>query len=127
MSEPSNTTPALVYLFACRACGTRYSYPRADCPNCHSVDIDTIAASGDGSLYSYTVVVRAPSEALRKDVPYTIAIVKTAEGPHLMGRLVNAASDSLSIGMAVRAITPSAEWAEQGIRHVFEPAPGGMA
>ncbi|WP_459618809.1 Zn-ribbon domain-containing OB-fold protein [Bordetella sp. 2513F-2] len=74
-------------------------------------------ASGLGRLYSYSVVHRAPSPAYAEDVPYTIAIVATDEGPHLMTRIVGISPERLEIGMRLRACPGRA-----GLPPVFEPA-----
>ena len=58
--------------------------------------------SGYGTVYSYTVVHRAPTLALRSETPYVIAIVRTAEGPHIMGRLEGTDVNAIRVGMDVR-------------------------
>jgi uncharacterized OB-fold protein len=45
-----------------------------------------------GTVYSFTVVHRAPTEDFA--TPYVLAIVQMDEGWHLMTRLVNAGSDT---------------------------------
>lgn len=86
----------------CECCGTFHFYPLPACPACGATAIAPRAVSGRGTLYSYSVVHRAPSERFRKDVPYTVAIVATAEGPHLMTRLLNIAPQDVRIGMPLR-------------------------
>ena len=86
----------------CEDCGRFHFYPRAVCPNCYGTRIAWTAASGRGEVYSYSVVHRAPGPAFAADIPYVVAIVKTAEGPHLMTRIVNAAPESVTIGQRVK-------------------------
>jgi uncharacterized OB-fold protein len=50
-------------------------------------------------VYSRTEVTRAPSQAWRALVPYTIVIVELDEGPRLMGH----AESGLAIGDRVEA------------------------
>ena len=101
----------------CAACGRFHFYPRPACPFCGSADIAPARASGRGTVYSYSVVHRAPSPAFAADVPYTVAIVATDEGPHLMTRLAGIAPDRVRIGLAVQ-VHPGAP----GQPPQFEPA-----
>jgi uncharacterized OB-fold protein len=86
----------------CAACGRFHFYPKPACPYCGSEDVAPAPAAGTGTVYSYSVVHRAPSSEFAADVPYTVAIVATDEGPHLMTRIVGVASDRIRIGMPVR-------------------------
>ncbi len=80
----------------CTACGRAHWYPRAQCPFCFG-PVQWEPASGDGTVYSYSVMRRA------KPVT-TIAYVTLAEGPTMMTSLVDADPDSLHIGQPVRLI-----------------------
>ena len=61
----------------CSACGKAHWYPRAICPFCASDKIEWRAASGKGTIYTYSVMRRAKE-------PYAIAYVTLAEGPTMM-------------------------------------------
>ena len=58
----------------CTAAAELHHYPRAICPFCFSDKTEWIEASGKGTIYSYSVMRRAP-------VPYAMAYVTLAEGP----------------------------------------------
>jgi uncharacterized OB-fold protein len=84
----------------CVSCEKTHWYPRALCPHCFG-ETRWEEASGQGSIYSYSVMRRA-------DPPYVIAYVTLAEGPTMLTNLVGCEPDSLSIGQAVEiAWTPS--------------------
>lgn len=85
----------------CEDCGKPHLFPRGRCPHCGSARLGWREASGCGEIYSFSVVHRPPTPAFAPDAPYTIAIVKLAEGPHLMGRL-QAPPDAARIGLPVR-------------------------
>ena len=85
----------------CQACKEFHFYLRPACPVCASLDIKAVVTSGRGSVYSFSIVYRAPSAAFEKDVPYVVAIVATDEGPHLMTRLLKVKPEEVSIGMRV--------------------------
>ena len=55
-------------------------------------------------VYSFTVIHRAPSPAFAAAVPYVVAAVKLAEGPHLMSNIVGIAPDDVRIGMPVKVV-----------------------
>jgi uncharacterized OB-fold protein len=56
----------------CTSCGQLHHYPRTICPFCFSDKTEWIEASGKGTIYSYSVMRRAP-------VPYAMAYVTLAE------------------------------------------------
>lgn len=85
----------------CTACGHVQFYPRVLCVRCGSA-VEWIAASGRGSVYSYTVVHRAPHEALGALVPYVVALIDLEERVRMMSRLRGIAPDAVRIGQAVR-------------------------
>jgi hypothetical protein len=88
----------------CAACGEPHFYPRPHCPFCFSDKVEWQEASGRGTIYTYSVMRRAP-------VPYAIAYVTLAEGPTMMTNIVDCDLDSIKIG--------------QPVRLVFKPSDGG--
>jgi uncharacterized OB-fold protein len=76
---------SLTYL-SCHACRARAAVVRTFCPSCGSFDVETLVASGRGTVFSITVMHRAPTEAWTRDVPYAIALVDLEEGPRVMCR-----------------------------------------
>lgn len=84
-----------VLLFGhCPSCDEKHYYPRARCPYCFSDQVKWLAASGEGKIYSYSVVRRA-------DPPYVSAYVTLAEGVTVFTNIVNCDVDRLSIGQSV--------------------------
>jgi uncharacterized OB-fold protein len=79
----------------CSACGKTHWYPRAICPHCFADCTEWVEASGDGTIYSYSVMRRVPE-------PYAIAYVTLAEGPTMLTNMVGCDFDLLRIGQAVR-------------------------
>ena len=88
----------------CTGCGQTHWYPRAICPFCFSDRTELQKASGQGTVYSYSVMRRAP-------VPYALAYVTLAEGPTMMTNIVDCDLDGIRIG--------------QKVRLVFKPTDGG--
>lgn len=96
----------------CTACHKAHWYPRPVCPFCFG-NTEWEAASGDGVIYSFSVLRRAP-------VPYAMAYVTLAEGPTMMTNLVGCDFDALRIGQKVRVAFTEAE--EGGPVPTFAPA-----
>lgn len=88
----------------CTACAAVHYYPRAFCPFCGSDATEWQAASGTGTIYSYSVMRRA-------EVSYAIAYVTLDEGVTMMTNLVDCDFNALTIG--------------QRVRLVFKPTDGG--
>ena len=107
----------------CGDCGRFHFYPRALCPHCASASLSWAPASGRGSVYSYTVVHRAPSPAFAGELPYVVALIELEEGPHLMSNVVNCAPDAVRIGMRVKAVFRDFE--DGTVLPVFAPDTGG--
>jgi len=87
----------------CTGCGKVHFYPRALCPFCYG-DTEWVDASGRGTIYSYSVMRRAP-------VPYAIGYVTLEEGVSMLTNFVDCDLDALKIG--------------QDVRVVFKPTEGG--
>jgi uncharacterized OB-fold protein len=81
-------------LSTCDDCKRPHWYPRALCPLCGSTRLRWVPASGQGTLHAF-------STARKASPPYTLAYVTLAEGPTLMTNIVDAAPESLRIGMPV--------------------------
>jgi uncharacterized OB-fold protein len=84
----------------CRDCGNHQHYPRPVCVACGGEDLEFVPASGAGTVYSFTVVHRAPHPAFA--APYVVALVRLAEGPVLLTRLVGAPVEALACDQPVR-------------------------
>ena len=86
----------------CESCTKFHFYPRSACPHCGSTALAWQAVSGKGEVYSYTIVHRAPSKGFAEQVPYVVAVVALAEGPHLMTRLIQMQAEAARIGLRVQ-------------------------
>jgi hypothetical protein len=85
----------------CRACGVDSFYPRPFCPKCWSDDVDWKAASGQGILYTYSVVHVNDLPPFPERVPYVAAVVELDEGPRVLTNIEGAGFDALAVGMRV--------------------------
>ena len=82
----------------CEACHKFIYYPRTRCPHCFSDRLQWQPCSGQGKLYSYTVIHRASTRAF--ETPYVLAIVELAEGPRMTTNVI-APAETLRVDMPV--------------------------
>jgi uncharacterized protein len=86
----------------CGGCG-HLRYPVAEhCPRCLSTDAAWERVSGDGEVYSFGVF----RHQYRADwpVPYTVALVRLAEGPTLISNVVGVEPEAVRVGMPVSVV-----------------------
>ena len=81
-----------------RRTGGHMFYPRVAEPGTGATDLDWVAASGRGTVYSTTVVRQKPPAP-----NYNLALIDLAEGPRMMSRVDGIAPEAVRIGMAVTA------------------------
>ena len=79
---------------ACTDCGKAHWYPRAICPHCFSEKTEWREGSGRGTIYSVSVMKRAPEV-------YAVAYVTLEEGPTMMTNIVDCDFDTVAIGQKV--------------------------
>jgi uncharacterized protein len=89
-----------LHLQQCTACGTFRHLPRYLCPSCHGDGWAWQACSGRGEVLSWTTTMR-PLHPAFTDLPMTLVTVTMAEGPRVLGRLVDVAPEELRAGMPV--------------------------
>ena len=86
----------------CRNCGRIWHPPLPACPGCQSARTGWREMSGDGTVYTFTVVTHPTHFAFADKVPYVIAIVELAEGPRLVTGVTGCAPEAVRVGMPVR-------------------------
>ena len=80
----------------CKDTGKHFFPPRGVSPFTLSPNVELVPASGQGEVYSYSV--------MRTKEPYIPAMVELAEGPRVFTNLVDVAPEAVRIGMAVTLI-----------------------
>lgn len=87
---------------SCEACGARRFPPSVMCPRCHSRVSGWVETAGLGTVYSFTVVRRAPTPAYEHLVPYVVAQVQLEEGVRITATLAD--PEGVRVGAAVRFV-----------------------
>lgn len=79
----------------CMECERVHWYPRPFCPFCMSRKLEWIAASGKGTVYSFTVMRKAIT-------PYVLAYVQIEEGPSILTNIIGAGLETVHVGQPVK-------------------------
>lgn len=98
---------------ACTACGHRQLPGGPCCERCLSRDLTWVKASGEGSVFSFTIVRRALHPSFAHDVPYVVADIELAEGPIMISNVTDIEADQVAIGMPVQV------WFDEQVEDAF--------
>ncbi|MCH8827695.1 MAG: Zn-ribbon domain-containing OB-fold protein [Chloroflexi bacterium] len=107
----------------CDKCGEIIFYARRHCPNCGSDGTSWHTSKGEGTLYTYSVIMQSRHPAFADLGPYALAYVDLDEGFRIMTNIVGVDNPvtGITIGMRVKV-----RWEDQGDGEVslpmFEPA-----
>ncbi len=88
----------------CDHCGKAIFPPRDVCPHCAQEKQSWTSLSGRGEVYSYTTLYSAPAK-FEEYAPYTVALVRLAEGPMVTAQLTDIDAGEVFIGMPVEMVT----------------------
>ncbi len=105
----------------CQGCGRVQHPPLPACPECHSTDLGWRQASGEGTVYTCTVVRHPTHFAFADKIPYVIALVELAEGPRLVTGITGIPAEQVRAGMTVRVVFR--EVSDGVTLPYFEPSP----
>jgi uncharacterized OB-fold protein len=107
----------------CRACGHVFFYPRAHCPRCWSADTEWREASGQGTVYTFTVIHQNDLPPFRDRVPYVVAIVELEEGVRMTSNVEGCPPEDVECGMPVQVAFREEQRADASMSvPVFRPA-----
>lgn len=88
----------------CPNCNGKIFPPRDVCPTCEKEAKTPFVFSGVGEVYSYSTVYQAAA-GYEKATPYTVAMIRLAEGPLVSAQLTDIDDKDVSIGMPVEMVT----------------------
>ena len=90
-------------LHECELCKRNY-WPASRCIEHGPQAMRWVAASGRGTLYTYTVMHHAYTPSMKGKTPYVVAVVKLDEGPFFHSNLIDCPLDQVRIGMPLAAV-----------------------
>lgn len=88
----------------CPNCNNKVFPPRDVCPACEQEARTPFTFSGKGEVYSYSTIHAAP-QGFEKYAPYTVALVRLAEGPLITAQLTDIDEEEVKVGMPVEMVT----------------------
>jgi len=88
----------------CTVCKNVQFYQQAICRKCGSEHLEHRAASGRGTVHSFSVVHRAPGLAFKDDTPYAVLLVELEEGPRMVSSLIGADPLTVAFDMPVELV-----------------------
>ena len=88
----------------CQACESHLAPGTARCTECWSESLAWVQASGQGTLFSYSIVHHIGHPGFRDEVPYVIAVVELEEGPRLNTNIVRDDDTELKVGIPVEVV-----------------------
>ncbi|MFD4571464.1 bifunctional MaoC family dehydratase N-terminal/OB-fold nucleic acid binding domain-containing protein [Streptomyces sp. NPDC058417] len=118
----------------CTACGTLRLPWLPGCGACGCPDWDTVAAGGDGTVFSYVVQHHPAFPAFAEPDPetgrpargpYAVCLVQLAEGVRLVSNVVGVPYDAIRVGLPVRLAFR--RYDDDLVLPVFHPVPEAAA
>ncbi len=89
----------------CDDCGAIVFYPRQHCTSCLGSNLTWQAASGEGTIYTFSIVRQSYHPFFRTQVPYAVAWIDLVEGPRILSNITGVADPgTLQIGQRVRVV-----------------------
>ena len=90
----------------CSSCLAYRHPPRPVCPRCHSFDFAWNEVSGQGRLFTWSIVHQPFHPATAAIVPYVVAVVELdgTDGTRFTSNLVDAAPEDVRLGRAVEVV-----------------------
>ena len=93
----------------CDNCGTVVFHPRRHCTGCLGGNLNWHTASGNGTLYTFSVVRQSYHPFFRTRVPYAVAWIDLDEGPRLLTNIAGVTDPAKELKCGQRV---TVEWEE---------------
>jgi uncharacterized OB-fold protein len=88
----------------CTTCGKYQHYARMLCSHCGEDTLEWVTASGNGTIYSFTVIRQNGVPPFNERIPFVVATVDLDEdGARVIAAMPDLPPDDARIGMRVRA------------------------
>ena len=96
----------------CKGCGKYRFPPQLGCPWCGSTESEWAKASGNGKVFSFTVIPHFEARAVpmaswpEDGYPINVVIVELpdAGGVHIAGSMIDCKPEDIKVGMPVKAV-----------------------
>ena len=88
----------------CRECGEAHFMPRSQCPRCWSDQLEWVDCAGTGTVYTFSIVHRAPTPDFAVIGPYVVALIDLDEGPRMFANVLGRDAMEVRIGDRVHVV-----------------------
>ena len=105
----------------CALCQEYQFYPRGICAHCWTEDVHWVAATGRGTVWTYTVTYQNRTPGFAEEVPYVLALVELEEGVRLFTNIIECNPQEVRIGLPVEVTFVRAN--DRVTVPYFKPAP----
>lgn len=106
----------------CNRCHAVIFYPRRHCPQCGCLDTTRHVSKGDGTVYTFSVIMQSRHPAFAELGPYAIAYIDLDEGFRLMSNVIGVQDPTRDVHCGMRV---KLRWEDQGTGDIslpmFEP------
>ncbi|TEA71910.1 Zn-ribbon domain-containing OB-fold protein [Allopusillimonas ginsengisoli] len=85
----------------CGSCEQAVWPAHSFCPHCGVQALEWKESCGRGTVYSFSTVMRGPTQTWASIVPYTVGFIQMEEGYYLFSQ-INGAPEDIAIGKAVQ-------------------------
>ncbi len=93
----------------CDDCGTVVFYPRRHCTGCLGANLTWQSASGEGTIYTFSVVRQSYHPFFRTRVPYAVAWIDLDEGPRILSNITGVEDPAAELAIGQRVVV---DWEE---------------
>ncbi len=105
----------------CDDCNEVVFYPRRHCTRCLGRSLTWHTSSGEGTLYTWSVVRQSYHPFFRSRAPYAVAWVDLDEGPRILTNLVGVDDPATDLSIGQRLVVEWEDHEELAIP-LFRPA-----
>lgn len=85
----------------CPKCEARFHFAYEWCPECYSLELSYVQASGRGKVSHFCVCHDAPYPEFEQFTPYILALIELDEGVRIMSNVIECPIDQVRVGMPV--------------------------
>lgn len=88
----------------CKDCDARIFFPRQQCPECWSTQLDWTEASGKAEIYAFSITYEGVEAAFVEDLPIVLAWVDLPEGIRMQTNIIDCNPEDVAIGQSVEVV-----------------------
>lgn len=88
----------------CKDCDSHIFYPRRECPECWSTELDWTESSGKATLFAFSVTYEGVEAMFAEDLPIVVAWVDLPEGVRMTTNIIDCDPEEVKIGMDLEVV-----------------------